>query len=258
MGLLDQVLGQVLGGMGGQQGGPMQGGPMQGGQGGSMQGGGLGGMLGGGGQGGGQGGGLAGGLGGLLSGNRAPIAMALLALLASKHLNNGAGGYGSALHDMFSGGSSGNQAPGGQISGGQVSGGASSGGGILDRIGGMLGGAGAGSSMGSPMGGLGGLLGGGLTGGALAGGLGDLLGRFNQAGHGDVAQSWVQHGPNAAVSPDQLGDVLDTNEVDELSRQTGLDRGDLLSQLSSVLPQVVDKLTPQGRLPAGDEHSDWV
>lgn len=240
MGLLDQVLGQVLGG---QQGGPMQGG--QGGsmQGGSMQGGGgLGGVLGGL-LGGAQGGGTAGGLGGLLSGNRAPIAMALLALLASKHLNNGAGGYGSALHDMFSGGQPGNQPAGGASSGG-----------ILDRIGGMLGGAGSGS----PMGGLGGLLGGGLTGGALAGGLGDLLGRFNQAGHGDVAQSWVQHGPNAAVSPDQLGDVLDTNEVDELSRQTGLDRGDLLSQLSSVLPQVVDKLTPQGRLPAGDEHSDWV
>lgn len=239
MGLLDQVLGQVLGGMGGQQGG-QHGGPMQGGGGlgGGGMGGGLGGVLGGilgGGQGGGgQGaGGLGGGgLGGLLSGNRAPIAMALLALLASKHLGNGAGGYGSALRDMFSGGAPGGQAPGGQASG------HAPGGGIMDS--------------------LGGLLGGGVTGGALAGGLGDLLGRFSQAGHGDVAKSWVQHGPNAAVSPDQLGDVLDPNEVDELSRQTGLDRGDLLSQLSSVLPQVVDKLTPQGRLPTEDEHSDWV
>lgn len=252
MGLLDQVLGQVLGGAGGMQGGSMQGGSMQGG---SMQGGqggmggGLGGALGGilGG-----GGGQAGGLGGILSGNRAPIAMALLALLASKHLGNGAGGYGSALHDMFSGGSS-----GGQMQGGQSSGGASSGG-ILDKIGGMLGGGGMGGGSGSPMGGLGSILGGGLTGGALASGLGDLLGRFNQAGHGDVANSWVQHGPNAAISPDQLGDVLDPTEVDELSRHTGLDRGDLLSQLSAALPQVVDKLTPQGRLPTGDEHSDWV
>lgn len=250
MGLLDQVLGQVLGGMGGQPGG-QHGGPMQGGGGmGGGLGGVLGGMLGGGQGGGGQGaGGLGGGgLGGLLSGNRAPIAMALLALLASKHLGNGAGGYGSALRDMFSGGAPGGQAPGGQASG------HASGGGIMDSLGGMLGGAGSGS----PMGGLGGLLGGGVTGGALAGGLGDLLGRFSQAGHGDVAKSWVQHGPNAAVSPDQLGDVLDPNEVDELSRQTGLDRGDLLSQLSSVLPQVVDKLTPQGRLPTEDEHSDWV
>ncbi len=251
MGLLDQVLGQVLGGMGGQQGGPMQGGMMGGGQGGGgMGGGGLGGALGGM-LGGGQGGGMAGGgLGGLLSGNKAPIAMALLALLASKHLNNGAGGYGSALHDMFTGGSS-----GAQTTGGQLPGSASSGGGILDRIGGMLGG---GSGAGSSMGGLGSILGGGLTGGALAGGLGDLLGRFGQAGHGEAANSWVQHGPNAAVSPDQLNDVLDPTEVDELSRHTGLSRGDLLSQLSSVLPQVVDKLTPQGRLPTEDEHSDWV
>lgn len=245
MGLLDQVLGQVLGGMGGQQGGSMQGGQMQGGMMGDQAGGG---MMGSGGLGGILGGNQSGGLGGLLSGNKAPIAMALLALLASKHLGNGAGGYGSALHDMFSGGSSGNQAPGGQMTGGAGSGG------LLDKIGGMLGGGGAGSSMG----GLGSILGGGLTGGALAGGLGDLLGRFNQAGHGDVANSWVQHGSNEAISPDQLNDVLDPTEVDELSRHTGLSRGDLLSQLSSALPQVVDKLTPQGRLPTGDEHSDWV
>lgn len=237
MGLLDQVLGQVLGGMGGQQGGPMRG-----------QGAGMGA-----GMGAGTGGAMGGGLGGLLSGNRAPIAMALLALLASKHLGNGAGGYGSALRDMFSGGSSGGQAPGDVMQGGT-----SSGGGILGGLGGMLGGAGSGAGPGSSLGGLGGILGGGLTGGALAGGLGDLLGRFNQAGHADVANSWVQHGPNAAISPDQLGDVLDPTEIDELSRHTGLDRGDLLSQLSSALPQVVDKLTPQGRLPSEDEHSDWV
>lgn len=252
MGLLDQVLGQVLGGMGGQQGGSMQGG-MMGGQGSGGVGGGLGGALGGLLGGAGQSGGMAGGgLGGLLSGNKAPIAMALLALLASKHLNNGAGGYGSALHDMFSGGSAAGQTAGGQMPGNASSGG----GGILDKIGGMLGGGGSGA--GSSMGGLGSILGGGLTGGALAGGLGDLLGRFQQAGHGDVANSWVQHGSNAAVTPDQLSDVLDPNEVDELSRHTGLSRGDLLSQLSSALPQVVDKLTPQGRLPSEDEHSDWV
>ncbi len=218
MGLLDQVLGQVLGGGGGAmaQQSPTTGGGAQGG-----------------------------GLGGLLSGNRAPIAMALLALLASKHLNNGAGGYGSALHDMFSGG-----APTGTT----VGGGAASGG-LLDKLSGMFGGSGAGASQTS---GLGSLLGGGLTGGALAGGLGDLMNQFSQAGHGSVASSWVGNGPNAPVSPDQLSQVLNPNDIDELSRQTGLGRGDLLSQLSSVLPQVVDKLTPNGRLPSADEHSQWV
>jgi uncharacterized protein YidB (DUF937 family) len=214
MGLLDQVLGQVLGGGNSQ---PASVPP---------------------------GGNGAPGLGGLLSGNRAPIAMALLALLASKHLRNGAGGYGSALHDMFSGGTT----PGDQSS-------AAPSGGILDKLGGMFGGNAAPNSS---AGGLGGLLGGGLTGGALAGGLGDLMGRFAQSGHGDVAKSWVGSGPNAQVSPEQLGQVLEPSEVDELSRQTGLERGDLLSQLSAVLPQTVDKLTPQGRLPTEDEHSQWV
>ena len=246
MGLLDQVLGQVLGGGGGSQSGPFGGGAQGTGTGGGGFGGGglAGGGLGGGGLGGGGLGG--GGLGGLLSGNRAPIAMALLALLASKHLNNGAGGYGSALRDMFSGGASGNQNAGGTS------------GGILDKLGGMLGGSGASASQAGGAGGLGGLLGGGLTGGALAGGLGDLMSRFGQSGHGDIADSWVGHGPNAPVSPEQLGQVLEPSEVDELSRQTGLDRGSLLSQLSTVLPHVVDGLTPQGRLPNEDEHSQWV
>ena len=216
MGLLDQVLGQVLGG-------------------GSRQSGSLGGGLG------------QGGLGGLLSGNRASVAMALLALLASKHLSSGAGGYGSALHDMFSGGNS---------SAGTGSGAAPAGG-ILDKLGSLLGG-GSSPSTSGPMGGLGGLLGGGMTGGALASGLGDLLSRFEQNGHGSMANSWVGSGPNEPLSSDQLDQVLDRGTVDELSRQTGMDRGDLLSQLSAALPQVVDKLTPRGHLPTEAEHSEWV
>lgn len=225
MGLLDQVLGQVLGGAGMSSAAPS---------------GGIGSAGGG------------GGLGGLLSGNRAPIAMALLALLASKHLNNGAGGYGSALHDMFSGGTS----PGGTSPAGTSTGGTPAGG-ILDKLGSLLG---SGNSAGMPGsgGGLGSLLGSGVTGGALAGGLGELLSRFGQNGHGTVADSWVGHGPNAAISPDQLDQVLDSGTVDELSRQTGLGRGDLLSQLSTTLPHVVDKLTPHGRLPYEDEHSQWI
>jgi uncharacterized protein YidB (DUF937 family) len=84
------------------------------------------------------------------------------------------------------------------------------------------------------------------------------VGRFKERGHGDVADSWVGHGPNTPVSPQQLEQVLDPETVDELSRETGLGRGDLLSQLSEVLPPVVDKLTPNGRLPNEAEHSQWV
>lgn len=211
MGLLDQVLGQVLGG-GGQNTGTFGGGTPQ-----------------------------AGGLGSLLSGNRGQIAMALISLLASKQMGGSAGG---GLGGLFGGGSQ--TAPGSAQSGG---------GGLLDSLQGMFGGGAAPQTSG----GLGGLLGGGgLTGGALAGGLGDLLSRFAQAGHGDVAQSWVKSGPNAAINPSQLDDVLGSSTVDDLSRQTGLDRGDLLSQLSATLPHVVDQLTPHGRLPTDDEHTNWI
>jgi uncharacterized protein YidB (DUF937 family) len=108
------------------------------------------------------------------------------------------------------------------------------------------------------MGGLGGALGGGMLGGMLGGGLGNLLERFNQNGHGDVMQSWIGSGPNQQISPDQLENALGPEDIDELSRETGMDRSELLSELSHSLPQVVDGLTPHGRLPEQHEEGQWV
>ncbi|HST95289.1 MAG TPA: YidB family protein [Microvirga sp.] len=96
-------------------------------------------------------------------------------------------------------------------------------------------------------GGLGDLLGGG------SGGLGGLLDSFNRSGHGEIANSWVGPGENRSIAPGQLADALGPDTVDELSQQTGMPQQDLLSQLSHVLPGVVDQLTPQGRLPREDE-----
>jgi len=112
--------------------------------------------------------------------------------------------------------------------------------------------------MGGGLGGiLGGLLGGGssggLNGGMLAGGLGGLLDSFHQSGHGDIAQSWVDHGDNRPIAPDQLASALGPDTIDELSQQTGMPQQDLLAELSHSLPHVVDQLTPQGRLPQEDE-----
>lgn len=251
MGLLDQVLGQVLGGGAAGQAG-RSGFPQSGGGGGGFAGG---------------GGGLPGALGGLLGGNKGPLALAILALLASKHLKSGAGGYGSVLRDMLGGGGGASTAglPGG---GGVLGGERPSGGGFLDQIGGMLGGGhnapggvppqGMGGGYGGGMGGFGGVLGGGMLGGMLGGGLGNLLERFNQNGHGDVMNSWIGSGPNQQISPDQLESALGPDDIDELSRETGMDRGELLSELSYSLPQVVDGLTPNGRLPTDDEHGTWV
>jgi uncharacterized protein YidB (DUF937 family) len=92
----------------------------------------------------------------------------------------------------------------------------------------------------------------GQGGGSGLGGLGGLLQRFQQHGLGDVAQSWISSGQNLPVSADQLGHVLGSDTVAGLAQQLGLDRGQLLGQLSQLLPQVVDQLTPQGHIPQGD------
>ena len=109
-------------------------------------------------------------------------------------------------------------------------------------------------------GGLGGLMGG-LTGGSsqagMGGGLGGLLNQFTQAGHGDIADSWVGTGQNRPVAPNQLEAALGRGTIDDLSRQTGMGRDDQLSQLSTMLPQAVDQLTPHGRMPNDDEMKHW-
>ena len=89
---------------------------------------------------------------------------------------------------------------------------------------------------------------GGSGGGA---GLGDLIARFEQGGLGHVIGSWVGTGQNLPVSPDQLGKVLGGDVLSGLSQRTGMPSGDLLGQLSQMLPQVVDQLTPQGNVPEG-------
>ena len=82
------------------------------------------------------------------------------------------------------------------------------------------------------------------------GGLGGLVDRFRQGGLDDIINSWIGTGANKPVSPHQLHDALGAETVDDLSRETGMPRDDLLSQLSQVLPGVVDRLTPQGQLPS--------
>jgi uncharacterized protein YidB (DUF937 family) len=102
---------------------------------------------------------------------------------------------------------------------------------------------------------LGGLIAGGAAGSVLSGGLSDLVRQLQQAGHGESANSWVSNGPNKPVSPGDLANALGADQIDELSNQSGLSRDELLNGLSRYLPQVVDHLTPDGRLPNEDELS---
>src|SRR5947209_1816233 len=83
---------------------------------------------------------------------------------------------------------------------------------------------------------LGQTLGGASAGGMLSGGLGELVDRFTQSGHGETAASWVKTGPNNPVTPSQLEQAIGPEVLETLSRQTGLQREELLARLSRELP----------------------
>jgi uncharacterized protein YidB (DUF937 family) len=102
---------------------------------------------------------------------------------------------------------------------------------------------------GGPPGKFGGLLAGTSIGDMLSGGLRDLVNGFKQAGHGEVADSWVGRGPNKQIAPPQLEQAIGPEVLKTLSEQTGLSREELLARLSKNLPDAVDKYTPEGRIP---------
>jgi uncharacterized protein YidB (DUF937 family) len=116
------------------------------------------------------------------------------------------------------------------------------GGGLGDLIGGMLGGGAA--------------AGGAAAGGA--GGLGDLLQRFQQAGYGDQAQSWVGTGQNLPISPDIIGQIFGGGGLSQIARQAGLSEQETSEGLSQLLPDVVDHFTPGGQVPDLDQLSASV
>jgi uncharacterized protein YidB (DUF937 family) len=169
-------------------------------------------------------------------GGMSPITMALLGLLAYKAIKGlssssaqppsaGAGGAtptGLGLDEILGGGTTGGQTQGG--------------------LGGLLAG----------------LAGGAGLGGLLSGGLGDLLSQFQGAGKGDAVDSWIGPGQNQPIAPQELSKVLSSEQIEFLTQRSGLPREELLAGLSEQLPQLVDKLTPDGRLPTADEMGRTV
>jgi uncharacterized protein YidB (DUF937 family) len=202
---------------------------------------------------------------GTSSGGMSPVMMALLGLLAYKAMKGGglgnilggspqaspstpsgpSGGLGDVLGGLL-GGSRGPQASPGATTGGGLFGGSSPTGRPMS---------------GGPSGGLGdilgGLLGGPNAGNALNTGLRNLVGDLEDNGQGDVAKSWISRGDNKPIAPNDLANALGSDTIDQLSTQTGMPRDQLLSELSQNLPHLVDKLTPDGRLPTEQEASRW-
>jgi len=184
----------------------------------------------------------------------------------------GGGGLGDILGEILRGGRGG--FPGGEPRGGPGGGfprGGQGGGGLEDILGDILrGGRGGGfpgsrfaGSQGDPLsallqgagaGGLGALLAGGAGGGVL----GDLLRQFDQSGAGDTARSWVAQGENAPVTPSEIDRAFGPDVINQLADQVGLDRKELLQGLSEALPDVINQLTPDGRLPSEEDLSRWT
>ena len=125
-------------------------------------------------------------------------------------------------------------------------------GGLGGLVGSLLGG---GQQQSGGLGGLiGGLLGGGQANGeAAAGGLGNLTGMLSQLGLGDQVQSWIGTGENQPVSADDIQNSLGSNgTLAELASSAGVSESEAAGGLAQLLPELVNKLTPNGKIDAGD------
>jgi uncharacterized protein YidB (DUF937 family) len=85
--------------------------------------------------------------------------------------------------------------------------------------------------------------------GSILGGLGDLIGRLTAGGAAPQVNSWIGPGANQPIQPGQLGSALGQNTLDDLAARTGMSREELLNQLAAALPQLINHLTPNGRMP---------
>lgn len=92
-----------------------------------------------------------------------------------------------------------------------------------------------------------------LANGSVQGGLAGLLQQLQAGGLGEQVQSWISTGANLPVSGSQLASALGGagGLLGQLAQQAGVSHAEAGEQLSQLLPQIVDRLTPQGQLPQG-------
>jgi uncharacterized protein YidB (DUF937 family) len=99
------------------------------------------------------------------------------------------------------------------------------------------------------LGGIAGALGGLLANNGETGGLGGLVSKFEQAGMGEVVNSWIGKGENAPISGGQLQDVLGSDVISGIAQKLGVNSATLLPMLATLLPTLIDHLTPKGQVP---------
>jgi uncharacterized protein YidB (DUF937 family) len=86
------------------------------------------------------------------------------------------------------------------------------------------------------------------------GGLEGVLGKFRQGGLGQQADSWVSTGQNMNISADQLRQVFGSSAISDLAAQLGMSEGQASSTMAQLLPDVINRLTPEGQVPANSNE----
>ena len=117
--------------------------------------------------------------------------------------------------------------------------------GLLDEVLAMAGGSGAQQSQHASA--LGAILS--LINSPQVGGLAGLQSMFQQGGLGHIMSSWIGNGPNLPVSANQLQNVLHGGALQQAAQQAGMDSSQFTSTMSTLLPHLVDKVSPNGQLP---------
>jgi len=85
------------------------------------------------------------------------------------------------------------------------------------------------------------------------GGVGQLVNQFHAHGLGATIESWINPGPNQPISSGQVHEVFGAAQIQQLADQLGVTPGNITTGLSQILPNLVDKLTPDGAVPSDSE-----
>ena len=84
-------------------------------------------------------------------------------------------------------------------------------------------------------------------------GIGSLLGNAQSSGLSSIVQSWIARGENQPVNPEQTSQIVGQDRIQQLASRAGIPAGVATMVLSRILPSVVDKATPEGKVPDEDQ-----
>lgn len=76
--------------------------------------------------------------------------------------------------------------------------------------------------------------------------------RANQAGLGDIFDSWVGKGENKPITAEQVKQAADPQNLQRMADEAGISTDEAAEELSKALPKVVDHMSPDGVLPSAD------